>query len=193
MKSPIEKMFYEAFMEMAMDGQEYTIDIHLDAAGSHVLGGALSRDWAPDEHRYRYCRKGGSGAAELTRVYTQVHRQWVPDRHLVVLCQPKILHTRYIADFAVIANSGSGPALCVIECDGHDYHERTKEQARHDRKRDRELLMLGVTTVRFTGSEIFTDGANCALDALLIVDALADRDQELDYYRTKLDSIEGAS
>lgn len=42
----------------------------------------------------------------------------------------------------------------VVECDGHDFHERTKEQAARDRKRDRRLQQLGYVVLRFTGSEI---------------------------------------
>lgn len=43
----------------------------------------------------------------------------------------------------------------VVECDGHDFHERTKEQAERDKSRDRELTALGYTVMRFTGSEIW--------------------------------------
>src|ERR1041384_1385190 len=34
----------------------------------------------------------------------------------------------------------------AIECDGHDFHDRTKQQAAYDRARDRELLLAGVIT-----------------------------------------------
>ncbi len=46
-------------------------------------------------------------------------------------------------------------ARLVVELDGHDFHERTREQARRDRSRDRYLLASGYTVFRFTGSEIF--------------------------------------
>ena len=45
----------------------------------------------------------------------------------------------------------------IIECDGHDFHEKTKEQAAKDKKRDRELMALGYRVIRFTGSEIYDD------------------------------------
>jgi very-short-patch-repair endonuclease len=54
----------------------------------------------------------------------------------------------------------------IIECDGHDYHERTKEQARKDRKRDRDLQSEGYTVFRFTGSEIFSDPIACVRQVL---------------------------
>lgn len=64
-------------------------------------------------------------------------------------------------------------SVLAVECDGHDYHERTKQQAAYDRSRDRELLIkLGLVTVRFTGSEIYSDANRCArecIDSLLAV------------------------
>jgi hypothetical protein len=54
----------------------------------------------------------------------------------------------------------------VVECDGHEFHEKTKEQAEKDKRRDRELqdAMLGV--FRFTGSEITRNAFNCADQAI---------------------------
>lgn len=43
----------------------------------------------------------------------------------------------------------------VVECDGHDFHERTKEQVSRDKKRDREIVSKGYTVFRFSGSEIW--------------------------------------
>jgi very-short-patch-repair endonuclease len=45
----------------------------------------------------------------------------------------------------------------AIECDGHDFHEKTKEQARKDKRRDRVFLAEGLPVLRFTGSEIHRD------------------------------------
>lgn len=50
----------------------------------------------------------------------------------------------------------------VVECDGHDYHERTKEQATRDKERDRRLMDAGYYVIRFSGSEIFKDPYKCA-------------------------------
>lgn len=49
----------------------------------------------------------------------------------------------------------------VIECDGHDYHERTKEQATRDRARDRKAILDGMDFFRFTGSELWRDPWGC--------------------------------
>ncbi len=58
--------------------------------------------------------------------------------------------------------------VVVIEVDGHDYHERTKEQARRDRSRDRQMMMHGWVPLRFTGSEIYRDASACAVEAWVI-------------------------
>lgn len=75
---------------------------------------------------------------------------------------------RYRLDFAVIFG---GPRCyrfgkVAVECDGHDFHERTKEQAAHDRSRDRALTRHGWTVLRFTGSEINRDARRCAQEVL---------------------------
>ena len=50
----------------------------------------------------------------------------------------------------------------IIEADGHEFHERTPEQAERDRSRDRELTTAGATVFRFTGREIMRDPDGCA-------------------------------
>lgn len=54
----------------------------------------------------------------------------------------------------------------VVECDGHDFHEKTKKQAAADKARDRALLTEGYTVLRFTGSEIWADADKCANEAV---------------------------
>ncbi len=50
----------------------------------------------------------------------------------------------------------------VVECDGHEFHERTREQATRDKNRDRELLNAGYPVMRFTGSEIVSSPLKCS-------------------------------
>jgi very-short-patch-repair endonuclease len=67
-------------------------------------------------------------------------------------------------DFIISAPSGgTGPIKhLVVECDGHDYHDRTKEQAAHDKARDRQHILDGMEVFRFTGSELWRDPIGCA-------------------------------
>lgn len=61
----------------------------------------------------------------------------------------------YYLDFAIFYQDYFGNPCCIdLECDGHDYHERTPEQASHDKERDRELQKLGWFVARYTGRDI---------------------------------------
>lgn len=62
---------------------------------------------------------------------------------------------QYRVDF-LVKNYGSEVGV-IIECDGHDFHEKTKEQAKHDKERDRWLTSQGYKILRYTGSEIYND------------------------------------
>lgn len=78
---------------------------------------------------------------------------------------------RYRVDFLVTSHwpSSTGDPVnkrLIVECDGHDYHERTKEQAARDRARDRRLHKLGYSTFRYTGSEIWKDVLACAEECM---------------------------
>ena len=63
-----------------------------------------------------------------------------------------------------------GVARLVVECDGHEFHERTKQQAKRDRARDRKFQMEGLSVFRFTGSEIWNDPVGCAEQVIKWVD-----------------------
>ena len=84
------------------------------------------------------------------------------EKHSDMICiQTQARLGPYSADIMVFEDGGF--PLLVVECDGHDFHDRTKEQAAKDRRRDRWILeTYDVTTVRFTGSEIYADAHGCA-------------------------------
>lgn len=46
----------------------------------------------------------------------------------------------------------------AIEIDGHDFHEKTKEQASRDKARDRSITRAGYQVLRFTGSDLYQGG-----------------------------------
>lgn len=54
----------------------------------------------------------------------------------------------------------------IIECDGHEFHQKTKEQVRRDNEREMHMKMLGYDVLRFSGSQIFNDPIKCANDIL---------------------------
>lgn len=81
---------------------------------------------------------------------------------------------RYRVDFVMVLNrfGRKDPFILAIECDGHDHHEKTKEQAQHDKSRDRALTAAGCTVLRFTGSEIWKDAGKCADEAFAVMHGL---------------------
>lgn len=72
---------------------------------------------------------------------------------------------QYRLDFALFV----GERRFDVECDGHDYHERTPAQASHDRRRDRALQRAGWMVLRYPGTDVHRDAAGCALDVWLAV------------------------
>lgn len=57
----------------------------------------------------------------------------------------------------------------AIECDGHEFHEKTKEQALRDKRRERNLMSLGFHVIRFTGSEIWNSPSKVAWEVVELI------------------------
>ena len=93
-------------------------------------------------------------------------------RSAVVLLQEQ--YGPWRVDFAVIVRDTSGyrnlGRTIIVECDGHDWHERTPDQASRDKSRDRYFAENGMAVMRFTGREIWADAIACArqIDAAVI-------------------------
>lgn len=103
---------------------------------------------------------------------TSVYGDWTG------LFASQVSHGPYRLDFlfgAVLYDEIGPRAQCLlaVECDGHAYHERTKEQAAHDRTRDRALQADGLAVFRFTGSQLYNDPLGCAAEIYSFMDAWA--------------------
>jgi very-short-patch-repair endonuclease len=77
----------------------------------------------------------------------------------------------YRADFVFVTRDTIKNSIhkFVVECDGHEFHDKTKQQAARDKARDRALVVAGAAVMRFTGSEIHRDADECygqVVDAL---------------------------
>jgi very-short-patch-repair endonuclease len=68
---------------------------------------------------------------------------------------------RYRFDFAVFYDGN----VVAVELDGHDYH-KTKEQRGRDAKRDPWFAARKITTLRFTGSQVYADPQGCVKELL---------------------------
>jgi very-short-patch-repair endonuclease len=91
-----------------------------------------------------------------------------PGWFLTLLAQPQ--YDRFRADFGICTwvhpEDGVPPFIVFVEVDGHDFHQRTKEQAQYDKSRDRFMTATEAKVFRFTGSEIYRDPEACALEVL---------------------------
>lgn len=83
-------------------------------------------------------------------------------------CQKEI-HTKsgkhYFADFAILLYEeklDDSKIVVLVECDGHEFHEKTKAQVKSRNERDYDLKMDGYDILHFSGSQIYEDPFACA-------------------------------
>ena len=78
---------------------------------------------------------------------------------------------RYQSDFLLDVKTPRSKRIVrgTLECDGHNYHDRTPEQASHDRARDRQFQDQGIYVLRYTATDIAEDPKHCARDAINIL------------------------
>lgn len=77
-------------------------------------------------------------------------------------CQVSVL--KYKVDFLFTVRVKGKERKVVVECDGHNFHDRTKAQAQRDKSRDRDMTNAGYIVIRFTGSEIYRRADDCAIE-----------------------------
>lgn len=106
-----------------------------------------------------------------------------PGWFLTLLAQPQ--YDRYRADFGICTwvypENDVPPFIVVVEVDGHDFHEKTKEQARYDKSRDRFMTATEARVFRFTGSEVYRDAEACVLEVLEYVIGVQQRHLEEEF------------
>ena len=79
---------------------------------------------------------------------------------------PQVEIENYRVDFELINHKDK---KIIVECDGHEFHQKSKQQVEKDNQRERDLKKLGYEVVRFSGSEIFKDVEKCVEDLLDIL------------------------
>lgn len=114
-----------------------------------------------------------SGSAYIGLPTEEMTQRCKATKLLEVFVQPQWNVAGYRADFLMgYAGAGSHKQTSIIvECDGHQWHERTKEQARRDKERDRVLNEHVAKVIRFTGSEIHAAPLTCFQQAMNVLDA----------------------
>lgn len=88
-----------------------------------------------------------------------------PEGDVTVRIRPQVRFGDYRVDLLVSVQVIEGPEhdirvyskSVVVECDGFEFHNVTKEQACRDRQRDRYLQSLGLPVLRFAAAEVWAD------------------------------------
>jgi very-short-patch-repair endonuclease len=145
--NPLESNLYESFVNYAKDkpiASVYTIGAFDDPR----LLCKYSVKWISGDD-------GGTirlkSSIDFSEVGINIHDPYILDIYIA----PQSKMGGYILDFHM---SSQLPDINIaVEIDGHDWHEKNKEQAAADKRRGRELLIDGIQTIRFTGSEVYTN------------------------------------
>jgi very-short-patch-repair endonuclease len=143
--SPIERMLLSSFLVVGHQ-RDYALQLRTphstERLGREALDNLLIQPQAPlGEHRVDF-------------LLTQES------------LMPDFANQRTLADGMKIPGNLEARAQLVVECDGHDFHDRTKEQASRDRSRDRALQALGFRVYRYTGADLWRDTFQCAAEVL---------------------------
>lgn len=87
---------------------------------------------------------------------------------------------KYFADFVFefdsCINHYNIERPLVIECDGYDFHQKTKEQVIRDNERELALKFAGFDVIRFSGSQIYRNPLKCVDDAYKYIQKLIKED-----------------
>lgn len=118
------------------------------------------RDWLVS----RCADRLGDCESPIERLFLAAHElmaKTLPGNESVHLAQ-QLKIGNYRADFAFKTTGPTGKAaMVVVELDGHDFHERTKEQAARDKARDRYMTGLGHQVMRYAGTEVWANPFAC--------------------------------
>lgn len=80
----------------------------------------------------------------------------------------------YRTDFSfVLEKDGGISPEVIVECDGHEFHKKTKSQVEYDNQREYDIKKMGYDILRFSGSQIYKNPFKCAND---IFDYLISKD-----------------
>lgn len=97
-------------------------------------------------------------------------------RYEIKLVPQAIVRTksgRFSVDFAITPlGSRRGHAAVAIEIDGHNFHEKNREQVRADKQRERAIVSSGVTVLRFSGSEVVRNSRRCVEEVKQYLESL---------------------
>lgn len=155
----IEKRFYDAFRQYVKDGPRASV---------------YSDSWEMKIAEYSICKDDISECSDyiglnIETLFPTLKKEIQSNTFIVYLSSQQEVGS-YTVDF-ILSTEGFVCDIVnlVIEIDGHDFHEKTKEQAGRDKRRDREISKYDYTVIRFTGSEVYTNAIKCVQESLDIL------------------------
>lgn len=129
--------------ELRDDFLDEVHDLGLDSPIEQVFAAALL-----------YCLKERSREhffSQICPIGNNTIEDCLADKQRGTRIWPQVQIGQYFVDF-LIQDLGQ---VIIVECDGHEFHERTKHQAEHDKRRDRYFVSRGLSVLHFTGAEIW--------------------------------------
>jgi very-short-patch-repair endonuclease len=99
---------------------------------------------------------------------------------LAVYPQKKI--GKYKVDFFIKLTQGSGVTELIIELDGHEFHERDKQQRSYEKARDRFLINSGYKVFHYTGSDVVKKPQHVAYEVIKSLDGYLCKPETVEEY-----------
>lgn len=111
-----------------------------------------------------------------------IHKKVYANKSIIYEIDPQIDIDNYRVDCRIRAMLLVGIRDCreidkeiIVECDGHEFHEKTKEQVIKNNNRDYDLKTKGYEVLHFSGSEIFNTPMKCAEKVFEYIERYFDR------------------
>lgn len=176
-ESPVERLFVVGFALPAFEGAcRY---IPPDTVDDDTLTSWRFAGCSDDEISWRMREMEKRSCLEITR--NDVTLELRPQYEINASEDPwdgNLSGVIARADFAIFhPDRDLENPLLLVEIDGHEFHERTKQQASSDRARDRRLMRCGYRVARFTGGDVHADPAECAREAFDLAHELLEMDE----------------
>lgn len=152
----IEKRFYDAFRQYIKDGARASV--HSDSWEMKIAEYSIDNTDIAEEVDYL--------GVNIDISFPSLKKE-IQETGLSIYLTSQQKVGSYTIDFELCAEGFVCDVLkLAIEIDGHDFHEKTKEQAGRDKRRDREITKYDYIIIRFTGSEVYTNAIKCVQEAL---------------------------
>ena len=82
---------------------------------------------------------------------------------------------KYRVDFTFNFKKNNKEKKFAVELDGHEFHQKTKQQVQKDKEKDRFLISEGYTVIRFTGSEVYNYCYDKVIELFYIIEKGCER------------------